>query len=235
MVRSRRTVASETPRAALNCSTLASPMRTSSRMARWRSDTFMAGLVGWTVVDLTRQRPCASSPSCCQLRALAQRFEQAALVGNALAGDVEGGAVIDRGADHFQANGDVHTRLKPQHLYRTVALVVIHRHHQIEVTATGAEKQGVGRQRAGDIKAALLQQLHRRDDFFFLFTVAEPAIFTGMRIDTAYADAWARDTGLDQRRIAALDGALDQPRLDLADRVGDADVWRGGGYPPVRG
>src|SRR5688572_18001444 len=100
MVRSRRTVASETPSAALNCSTLASPIRTRSRMARWRSDAFMAGLVVWTVVDLTRQRPCDSSPSRGKLRTLAQRFEQAAFIGNALAGDIESGAVVDRRTDH---------------------------------------------------------------------------------------------------------------------------------------
>ena len=34
-------------------------------------------------------------------------FDQAALVGDALAGDVEGGAMIDRGADNRQAEGDV--------------------------------------------------------------------------------------------------------------------------------
>jgi hypothetical protein len=44
------------------------------------------------------------------------------------------------------------------------------------------------------------------------------------RVDAAHANARSGDTSLDQYRVTALNGALDQARLDLADRVDDADV-----------
>jgi hypothetical protein len=48
-----------------------------------------------------------------QVHGLPQRLEKAALIGDALAGDVEGGAVVHRGADHRQADRDVHAGLQP--------------------------------------------------------------------------------------------------------------------------
>ena len=65
-------------------------------------------------------------------------LDQAVLVGDALAGDVEGGAVIDGGADDRQAERDVDAGkllpaagrgidLEAEQLHRDVSLVVIHR------------------------------------------------------------------------------------------------------------
>lgn len=45
-----------------------------------------------------------------------------------------------------------------------------------------------------------------------------------MRIDPAYADARLCDAGLHERRVAALDRALYEARLDFADRVDDPDM-----------
>jgi hypothetical protein len=44
-----------------------------------------------------------------QIGGLAEGLQHAGLVGLAGAGDVEGGAVVDAGADHGQADGDVHS------------------------------------------------------------------------------------------------------------------------------
>lgn len=50
---------------------------------------------------------CNSSTARRQPLGKLDRLDQAALVGNPLAGDVEGGAVVDGGADDRQAEGDV--------------------------------------------------------------------------------------------------------------------------------
>src|SRR5471032_1132579 len=176
-----------------------------------------------------RLTPAIARPSCLtstrgQFSALTQGFQQAALVGNALARDVERRAVVNRGADHFQPHRHVDARLQAQHLDRPVALVVIHRHHQVEIATASAEEQRVSGQRAGHVQAALLQQLHRRDDLLFFFAVTEQAVLARVGVDAAHADARLGNTRLDQRGIAAFDGALHQARLDLADRVDNADV-----------
>ena len=48
------------------------------------------------------------------------------------AGDVEGGAVIDRAAVDRQAQRDVHRRVEGDELDRDVALVVVLRDDQVE-------------------------------------------------------------------------------------------------------
>src|ERR1700733_4805848 len=83
-----------------------------------------------------------------EIGGLTQRLDQAALVGAALAGDIESSAVIDRGADHRQADGDVHAGFQPQHLDRSMALIVIHRDHHVVVAAAGQEEQRIGGERA---------------------------------------------------------------------------------------
>ena len=56
---------------------------------------------------------------------LTQRFEQTAFVSDPFACDVEGRSVIDRASDHIETDGHVDARLEIEHLYRTVALVVV--------------------------------------------------------------------------------------------------------------
>src|SRR5262245_9826958 len=67
-------------------------------------------------------------------------LEQTFFIGPAGAGDIEGGAMIDGGPNHRQANGDIDAAVDPHHLDRTMALVVIHRHHQIEIAALRPEE-----------------------------------------------------------------------------------------------
>ncbi|MNO67013.1 hypothetical protein D3C76_578140 [compost metagenome] len=55
-----------------------------------------------------------------------------------------------------------------------------------------------------------------------------------MRVDAAYTDARPLDARLDQRRMTPLDGTLHQARLDLADRIDDADVRRDVNHPQLR-
>src|SRR5690606_3580085 len=53
-------------------------------------------------------------------------LDQAGLVGHTLAGDVEGGPVVDGGADDGETYGDVNTLIEVEALEDRVALVVVH-------------------------------------------------------------------------------------------------------------
>ncbi len=74
--------------------------------------------------------------------------------GDVLAGDVEGGAVIDRGAQDGNAEGHVHGGLEVEELHGDVALVVIHGDDEIVRAVGGAEEDGVGRDGAFAVDAA---------------------------------------------------------------------------------
>src|SRR5438445_10619171 len=71
---------------------------------------------------------------------LADGFLHAVGVGYALAGDVEGCAVIHAGANDRQANRDVDAGLEAKHLDRRMSLVVVHRDHRVEVAPSSAEE-----------------------------------------------------------------------------------------------
>ncbi len=60
--------------------------------------------------------------------------------------------MIDRRPDRRQADSDVHSVLDAEHFHRTVALVVIHRDHQVEIAALGAKEERVGREGALDVE-----------------------------------------------------------------------------------
>ena len=83
----------------------------------------------------------------CQFGCLAQSFDHATGLGDALTGDIEGGSVVDGGADDRQPDGDVDARFDAEDLYGAVALVVVHGHDQVVVAAAGEEEGGVGGQR----------------------------------------------------------------------------------------
>src|SRR5689334_12342641 len=141
-----------------------------------------------------------------QVGGLAQRLDHAALVGLAGAGDVEGGAVVDAGADHRQAHGDVDACLEAEHLDRAVPLVVVHRHDEVEVPTAGAEEHGVGGERSEYVDALAARLLQSRGDLLLLLAAAEEAVLPGVRVDAADRDAGVLDAGLDQGVVAAAHG-----------------------------
>ena len=68
-------------------------------------------------------------------------------VGPVLAGDVERGAVIHRGADDRNTERDVYRAFEIDQLHGNVALIVIHRDHQVIGAAHCLQEDGVGRMR----------------------------------------------------------------------------------------
>src|SRR5919202_5680071 len=97
-----------------------------------------------------------------ELLGVFDRLDQAALAGDALAGDVEGGAVVHRGADDRQAEGDVDARqrLPParrgvhreaEQLDRDVPLVVVHGANRVVLAGAQLPEHGVPGNRAANL------------------------------------------------------------------------------------
>ena len=108
-----------------------------------------------------------------------QRRDQARRIGPAGAGDVEGGAVIGRGANERQPQRDVDGVVERQRLDRDQRLVVIHADRAVIGFARGFVEHGVGRQRPPDLDALAAQDFDgRRHDALLLG--AERAVFAGM-------------------------------------------------------
>ena len=127
--------------------------------------------------------------------------------------------MIDRRADDRQAHGDVYAGLETEHLHRAVALIVIHRQHDVEVASPGAEKQRVGRQRALNVPAAGASLRDRWFNLGCLLAVAEEAAFARVWIDRADPDARMGDARAFHRGLRALDRTEDEAGFDLRDRV----------------
>ena len=121
-----------------------------------------------------------------------QRGDQACRIGASGAGDVEGGAVIGRGAHERQPERDIDRVVEGQRLDRDQRLVVIHRERHVVARARGGVKQRIGRQRAARIDAVGAQALDRgRDDGDIL--LAERAVLAGMRVETGHHQPRPRD------------------------------------------
>ncbi len=100
----------------------------------------------------------------------------------ALPGAIERRAVGGKqGADDRQAERDVHRSVHRQELQRDMPLVVIHRHHGVELAVAGADHQRVGGQWAGGSDAGGAGHADgRRDDQVLL--VAEEFFFAGVGV-----------------------------------------------------
>ena len=155
---------------------------------------------------------------------LFEGFDEAAFVGGSLAGDVEGGAVVDRRADHRQAEGDVDAGFEAEDFDGGVALVVVHGDDDVEITAGGQIKKRVGGEGALDEPAFLLAGLNGGLDFGGFFAAAEEAVLAGVGIDAADADAGVGDAGVFEGEVGAGDGAFDEGGVDAVDGVEQADV-----------
>ena len=76
-----------------------------------------------------------------------ERFDEAIGFGDVAADDIEGAAARARGHGHRQAAVQRDAAVEAHELHRDLALVVVHRHHRIEIAAARGEEHRVGRQR----------------------------------------------------------------------------------------
>src|SRR6266571_3298040 len=98
---------------------------------------------------------------------------------------VIGGAVINRGADDRESEGDIDAVVKVQHLERDQPLIVVHGDHTVIATLLGKMEQGVGRQRSNGIDPFLPGSLNSRCDYLFLLGAELPP-FPAVRVERQY-------------------------------------------------
>ena len=142
--------------------------------------------------------------------------------------------MIDRGPHERQPDGDVDARLEAEDLDRPVSLVVIVRHHQIEIAPPRAEEERVRGQRSLDVDAVLARGGDGRLQLLLFLAATEEPVLSGVRVDSAQTDARPRDARADQRVVSAPDGPPDEARLDLRDGVDETDVGRHVDDPDLR-
>ena len=82
-----------------------------------------------------------------------QRLDQAAGIGAAGAGDIEGGAVIGRGADERQAERDIDGAVEGERLHRDQRLIVEHAERDIIAGPRLRMKKRVGGKRSEGVDA----------------------------------------------------------------------------------
>ena len=108
-------------------------------------------------------RPSAALVGAREARGEGDGGDHAGMLGDAAARDVEGRAVIDRGADEGQAERDVDGLAEREALDGDHRLVMVARNHGVELAARGAQKDRVGRVRPRHVQARpLLTRLDRR-------------------------------------------------------------------------
>ena len=156
-----------------------------------------------TPATVSSFRPCGEA------RRQHDGLDQARGVGAILPGDVEGGAVIDRGADDRQAERDVDGGSEGEQLHRNESLVMVAGHDRVELAARGADEDGVAGNRARSRRCRSPRQ--RRDDRrdHAIVFVAHQPVLAAVRVQAGDGEprprrcrsrAARRAVGADRRR-----------------------------------
>ena len=109
-------------------------------------------------------------------------------IGEASAGDIEGGAVVDGGAQIRQAEGPVGGLAEGRRLDGDEALVVVEGEHPIELSTARSGEERVGAHGAVDVHAQPAGFPHRRGHVPIVL-LAEETAFSGMGVDPGDGDA----------------------------------------------
>ena len=118
-------------------------------------------------------------------------------MGLAGSGQLIGSAMVNRGADDGQAQGDVNRVMKMDQLNGNEPLVMVHGDHRIEFPFVGPMEKGVGRQWANYLKGLSLESPdHRLHELHFL--AAEETLLTGMGVETGHPEAHGFQTKVAQ-------------------------------------
>ena len=155
-------------------------------------------------------------------------------IGEAFAGDGEGGAMVRAGAGFWQAEGDVHGVVEIEQFERDEPLIVIHGDDGIEVAAGGIAEDGVGHGGAGeDGGSGFVQTVDGGlDDADFL--VAEGSVFTGVGVESCNSDAGAGDAAALEETGGEQAGADDAVHAeeggDFRERFVDGGQAHGEGF-----
>jgi len=139
-----------------------------------------------------------------------------------VAGDVERGAVVRRGAREREAERDVYRAAERRDLDRRHPDVVIRRDDGIELAADGAHEHGVGGERSFDLRFA-----RGRREHLFIF-ISEAATVARVRVERAegdprlgdaepFAESFTRQRG-DRKNALAREGVRNLAERDVSRR-----------------
>src|SRR5439155_17825616 len=124
-------------------------------------------------------------------------------------GELDRGAVVDRGADHGQAERDVDTPAEARVLEHGQALIVIHRKRAIGPGEPIRNEQRIRWQRSGEPQAFRAQFIEDGPDHFDLLS-PEVAALAAMRIETGDQDPRRGDSeAADKLRVQDPDGVFE--------------------------
>lgn len=145
-------------------------------------------------------------------------------IGQAAAGDAEGGAVIGTGPGFGQPERDVDRRLEIQQFERNQSLVVIHGDHGIEVPAGRVAEHRVGNRRAGENTGVKRVETPdgRGDDAGFL--IAKSPAFAGVGVQPGDGDAGPGNAATVQEPVGELADAHDALRREQRGHGGQGLV-----------
>jgi hypothetical protein len=107
-----------------------------------------------------------------------------------------------------------------------VALVVVHRYDQIEVTSGRSIKQRICRQRSLHFDPVMPASSDRWSYFLRFFSSSEEAVFAGMWINPTDTDSRLFNSRIEHSRVAASNGSLHQTRFDLCHGIKQPDMRR---------
>ncbi len=116
--------------------------------------------------------------------------------------------MVGRGAHNGQAKGQIDAGVKGQHFHGGQPLIVVHGDNRVVLAGQMLVKNGIGGDGTGDIPPAAAATGQRGGNHA-LFFVAERAAVTGMGIESANADASAREAHPRQRAGEHLNGLND--------------------------
>lgn len=116
-------------------------------------------------------------------------FAHAVFTSDTLACDIEGCAVIDRGADNRQADADVYAAVEGQQLHGDMALIVVHGHHDVVMPFDRSQKDRVGRLRIADMQTAFARFIDGGLNLARL-VVAKQAALARVGVQARDRDAW---------------------------------------------
>src|SRR5690606_27636679 len=164
-------------------------------------------------------------------------------VGNSLAGDIEGGAVVDARADERQPHRNVYAIFNSKVFDRNQSLVVVLGNHNVELPAACPPEEGVAWPGAADVQPGFAGQVDSRFDDFDFFR-AETSVFAGVRVQSCHRDTGLGDTSLQTGSLGQPDGlelTLDRdvieyiPQGQMYGHQNDAQLWIGKHHGVRRG
>lgn len=155
-------------------------------------------------------------------------------IGDVFTCDVEGGAMVDRGANDGDAERHINRGLEVEQLHGNVSLVVVHGHDQIMRAACGAEEDGVRGDGTFAVDAAGAAGFDCGLNELTVFG-AEESVLACVGIEAADGDAGMRFAEEFHGLVAKLDGADDAvgveitsfAQCDVSRDMDDAEVLTG--------